>query len=1259
MDIKNRINEFLNNETNSISLIDFVTKYFDIGSFSEKIQLKFVTDGQIKVNNNIVTDPYYKLKPGTIVSYNRLTKTFKKENSSDYDIDDFYEFLTTELFSHTDLNHLGNSQSKIVFCHLVQFLSKVSYDEVIQARYGREVEEYLRNTTANTGLTEYLKLSKQETKGRLLVQKLIDAFNSSEDDLSKLLSNLENSQYDNQLDGFLQKYGNIIHSHKYKLLIEPLTDNIVSSKIAVENLVKPLFAIENLTSESLKYQHYSDNKNIFSEYLAKTKASENIYSKTIFHPICTYLASLYKSKCKIKEEQFGELDISLLNRRYNINREELTILFEVKNNGNGLAAQCNISVLENDYFKSGEEKDLGIIQPVEIRSLDLNIYKKESENFEPIIDLNIDWENANGEKENKKVSLKLPIQVKQIPWGELKRKKPYSITKIDSEENLFGRDSILEELKDNILSRKIESYKIWGQKRVGKSSIVLTLKSILDQEENIIVVYKEVSRNISPVESLNELGKEISIELLDELLVKIRDINKTDLIRKIELPTFNGSLQPLDRFIKNIHRIDKKLRFVFILDEFDRLNEEFFLPGNIGESFSLSIGKQISGNEYVGFILVGAENMSLLDYQEINYNSFEDQRVDTFDQNRDFEAYCNIIKKPVESYITYSDEAVSEIFKITNGNPYFTNFICDKLFKSCYERQDSEVDIVEVRKAIALIVDSEQKSHFAHFWGDGLNQDSDAKREKTTDVRRRILVSYSNFFHNNDDFPTKTEIVKSFNFPESYNISKDEIESVISSFFTRSIFFSEKNSKKIRIKPTLFEKWLCGKGRTLIIEGITDLEAQERENEKEEDARITEDEIQRLIDKLRFKSSSISKEKLKAYFKQFGTNSEQRKIFNLIDNIFFLSHDELTDFIKKEKRNIFGDEPIILKDTSSKLVRDGVEVYSSSISKDENEVLYDTFKILTNIRNNRTLKNLKDKRIWLTNNNTKTIVIFEPFISNISKLEVEIKEFLESNHKDLIEKKTSIILFSFISTKKAKTRLIQLIKHYSNSKFISSHEVEEGIIKPFIESNLILENISESQQVLSTCRNIYQNISKEEALVVFENLCPHQSLKILWKKNDQFSPLFLNEYGDRIEEEFENNKGRVLIFKLNNELSQKLNFYIITYLKSISENRDWCTINMVPRNVIDKVNGRFLDAKEKEPKESFLDFIDYLEIIKKHNFLRKVLSLNGDLGWLKRINELRRIPAHPEKSDPSIEEVEYFEKTHNSILKSIKKNHIA
>jgi len=410
-----------------------------------------------------------------------------------------------------------------------------------------------------------------------------------------------------------------------------------------------------------------------------------------------------------------------------------------------------------------------------------------------------------------------------------------------------------------------------------------------------------------------------------------------------------------------------------------------------------------------------------------------------------------------------------------------------------------------------------------------------------------------------------------------------------------------------------------------------------------------------LTQTIKFRSNSISKNEFLNYFKQFGSNVEQRKIFNLIDNLFFVSHDDITDFIKREKKNIFGRDPILIKDKSSVLVREGVEVYSSSNHKNESENLYGTFKILTNIRKTRTLKSLKEKRVWFNSNNTKTIIIFEPYISEISTLIDELNDFLETNREDLVDKKTDLILFSFVSTKKAKTKLIKLLKQFSNSKFISLHEVEESKIKPFIENNTILENVSESQQVLSACRNIYQNITKDEALVVFQNLCPIESLKILWKKSEQFNPLFLNEFENDI---FEDNLGRDKIYKLNTELSQKINAYIITYLKSKSEDGNWVTIKLLPRKIIDKVNERYLDAKEKESKESFLDFIDYADIIKKDNFLKKVFGMKGDFGWLNKINELRRIPAHPEKPNPSIEDVEYFEKIHTVIIENMNKNNL-
>jgi hypothetical protein len=96
----------------------------------------------------------------------------------------------------------------------------------------------------------------------------------------------------------------------------------------------------------------------------------------------------------------------------------------------------------------------------------------------------------------------------------------FTIQIIEDKSKLYGRDDILDELKINILSDNIVSYKICGQKRVGKSSIVKPLKTILNDYDNIIVVYRRIGgiRNSDPLITLNELGESLCSEVINEMI---------------------------------------------------------------------------------------------------------------------------------------------------------------------------------------------------------------------------------------------------------------------------------------------------------------------------------------------------------------------------------------------------------------------------------------------------------------------------------------------------------------------------------------------------------------------------------------------------------------------------------------------------------------------------------------------------------------------------------------------------------------------
>ncbi len=1255
------IKEFFEPQQREISLLFFLKEKFNL-TFPDKIIKKFIRNGHAKINNNICTDPEKLVHIGDKVNYNNVSETRRDIKSDGVNVDELYLFILNTFNNSSTLISPDQSNNKLSFALIVLFIQNSSFEPIIKSKYNREYGDFLTEVVHSQGLKEALNLSRNETKGTRLAEKLVTTKLDQENKFNEFLEEINEGFYDSQLPKFMQKYSKLIKSNEFEWFIEPLMDTGIYSRIAIENLVKPIIAIQNISNQTDKIQHYHINKNEYSNYRDKVQKNKSEYSGRIFLPLCKHLEILYINSCEIVEEQTGDPEISLADRRYNTNNDSLKILFNIYNKGNGFTNNTIVYIKENGNFKGEKVENLGFIQAGETRSFSLISSKIISESFVPVIEIFLEWENVNGEKNIESFSLPIEVQTKEIPWDEIRKRNPYSIRKINEKKKLFGRDEILEELKENVLSDNIESFKIWGQKRVGKSSIVLTLKSLLDSEENVIIVYKEVSRNVEPIKTLNELGASLCSELLDEILNKLRDNNQRDRIREIKIPFFDGSLQPLEDYLKKIKRVNNALKFIFILDEFDRLNEEFFLPGNIGETFSLSIGKQLNGYDYIGFILVGAENMSLLDYQEINYNSFSDERVDTFNKTKDFSAYLKIITGPVEPHINFSDNAVNLIYESSNGNPYFTNLICSQLFKDCYNKKDSEVDILGVKTAINLIVDSEQKGHFAHFWGDGLNENSETKREKTTDIRRRILVSYSNYFYKENIFPTRTDLIRSFNYPDSYSITKDEVESKIISFFTRGIFHVEPSSLHIRIKPLIFEEWLCGKGRTLIIEGVTDLEAQARENELEVAARIKDDELSRIREKFGFKSKLIPIDQFKNYFSQFGLNTDQRKIFNLIDNIYYLSQEEITDFVIKEQKNIYGRKEIYIGENKRQVLREGVEIYSSSNIIKETEGVFVSFKTFSKLRKTKTLKNLQSEQKYWLNSNSDTIVFLQPLLANIEIFKQELKDFLAENKNLLIEKEISLIVVSFIITKKAKNSLIKLLQDFSKAKIVSLIEIEKTEIAPFIENSSIFENNNEAQVSYTIAKDKFPFL-KDSVLVLFENLCPSDSLPILWKKTKQFTPIFLNENAidylglsshSKIEE-----LRRERVYKANTILSQKMNSYIIHFLSKKSEDNNWEKLHLVPERVLVKIDKRYLEDKQENSKETFLDFIDYKAIIEKNNELQSIFSLKGEnLNWLDKMNKLRRSPAHPEKPAPFEEDVSYFESIAEQILQRIKNNTI-
>lgn len=1179
------------------------------------------------------------------------------------DFDKFVDLILAE-FNIQNLSELKFSDKKPFCSYIISYFSNHAYESI-------SISESIFFESVLIELESLYKDHFKEGKDskiprrKELIETLVMHLTNCLKDLSGVVSNLTNGFFTKSLYKFLQEYTKVHNHPGFQHIIAPLVLSSIYSRTTIESLLKPINEAQGKSEIDEKFILFESYKDIYNSYQNLIDINNEIHVQ-LFKKIGDFLFDLFKNECDTAEVKPAKIEIRSTSRKYNFNnpdRESFDLFLNIKNTGEGLARDISLYSL-SDTFQF-DQYSVGILKPGELREVSVTTTINKKTNITDL-KLKSSWLDGTGTTKEVEAEIKFESQNVNVPWEELERQKPYSIQEIEDREKLYGRDEILKELELNILSDKIESYKIWGQKRVGKSSIVKTLRTLFNSNEKIIVVWRPIAglKNTDPKLTLNTLGEALCSEIFEEIDIKISDSAERERLRSVEVPTFDGSFHPLEIYIKKLRRLNSSLKFVFILDEFDRINEEFFLPGNLGDTFSLNVGKGLNSLSYVGFILVGSENMHLLDRQEMNYNNFQGKEVDTFQKKSEFDSFKNIITGPVSPHISYTAEAIVRIYDSTNGNPYFANLICSNIFKICLKLKDNEVDTLTANKAINMIVESSQKSHFEHFWGDGITEDSTVKKERKADIRRRLLVSYSLTYFQTKEYPNREAVIKNFKKPVEFHVEQYEIENTITEFFNRKIFYDDSNGM-IRIKPALFEQWLCGPGRTLMIEGISDLEALQREKQSEAEHAIKQEELHRICDAITFKGGKLKSSDLIKYLNQFGGPFEQRRIFKLLDTLFYVTKNEITEFFRKEQKNIFGKSELSIKTGVLTPRRENVEVYSFSDTLKENLKIFESFKLLSLIRSTKTLKNLRTNKDAWRQNSADDVIIFESIIDDFANIQEELLGFFDEK---LIFEKIPVKLFVLVITTKAKADLIKATSSLQNFKLIHFKEVEESKIKPFIDTTETFETVVESKYAFAEVRKHFMETSKESLNLLFETHCPGKSIPIFWHTTSQFKPLFPNPdgvfYKEIKVEDGEEYRDRV--YKATKEFIQSVNPFLVNYLRNkakddgIFGDENWFRTDYIPASCVKSITEKWLSENCKNPKETYFDLIEYKEVIKKHKELMTTFQIydksggNG-LEWIDTINQLRRTAAHQEKPPPSLEETLFFEQKKNEILFRISK----
>ena len=429
------------------------------------------------------------------------------------------------------------------------------------------------------------------------------------------------------------------------------------------------------------------------------------------------------------------LEFSPISKKYPLERPEETISFRIKvsNVGTGPARDLRLdSVTVDDCLRvqtssmglgtiqSGQPLVFDIVAEVAVPSDGTNILAEFS------------WSSRGGRVEEARTFDVYP-QRGDVDWPSVELTEPYSLEPVSTETDLIGRKAELTRLLRLTRSQTVGSGFIFGQKRVGKTSLANAVEQSLESNPDVnwIVISKGSGDYVGgdAPSTLRTMG-EVLADALRERIPQLADTPS---------PDFTNGLAPLSRLVDQA-LANRDFRILFILDEFDDLPPELFGRTDLATALFQPL-RQISNKPGCGFLLVGGESMQqIVNSQGDRLNKFTPVELDYFTKSNNWNDFVELIRRPVQDWLTISDDALDELFMSSAGNPYFAKLMARQLFADMVENRYSDASEVDMRIAIEHTLSSIGGNSFTHFWTDGLVQ-SPENAEEIRITRRSVLIA--------------------------------------------------------------------------------------------------------------------------------------------------------------------------------------------------------------------------------------------------------------------------------------------------------------------------------------------------------------------------------------------------------------------------------------------------------------------------------------------------------------------------------------
>jgi type II secretory pathway predicted ATPase ExeA len=246
---------------------------------------------------------------------------------------------------------------------------------------------------------------------------------------------------------------------------------------------------------------------------------------------------------------------------------------------------------------------------------------------------------------------------------------PYVTGNVVGESHVFiGRTDILQAIDKILCHSKENAVVLFGERRIGKTSVLTKLKAKLAEQGNYQSIYLIMDQAHQSLESLlNDITDTICQELL--------------------LPPQRNNTKK--QFHDWLIALLNKQSLVLLFDEFDVCND---IKEPIREDFLnyLKVLLSINTKRLNIFFTIGCD---INDFKETLtlFENMSHYHVSTLDK----EETCQLIRLSENNQsLFWSDEAVQKVWELTHGHPFLTQMLCSCIWQQAWSASNKIIPLI-------------------------------------------------------------------------------------------------------------------------------------------------------------------------------------------------------------------------------------------------------------------------------------------------------------------------------------------------------------------------------------------------------------------------------------------------------------------------------------------------------------------------------------------------------------------------------------